>query len=137
MAQTKSNGRTQMDSQASRPGGHSGTNGSIPSGGIPGKLEYDQRLSDKILAAFNHAYASGAHKVAGRLRNVLADVESNERGSHDRRSAGAVSQADLWIGFIEARNDYNALVGSIDAQPEKVEVALETMKEAYRVWADS
>jgi hypothetical protein len=68
---------------------------------------------------------------------VLADVERNERGSHDRRLAGAVCQADLWIGFIEARNDYNALVASIDARPEKVEVALETMKEAYRVWADS
>lgn len=132
MAQTKSNGRTQMRSDTSRLAVGAGGNG-----GIPGKLDYDQRLSDKILAAFNHAYASGAHKVADRLRNVLADVEMSERGRHDRRSAGAVSQADLWIGFIEARNDYNALVGRNDAPAREVEAALESMKEAYRVWADS
>ena len=132
MAQTRSNGRMQMHSESTRlavqPGGN---------GGIPGKQDYDQRLSDKILAAFNHAYASGAHKVADRLRNVLADVERTERGSEDRRSAGAVSQADLWIGFIEARNRYNAVVATNDVRPKKVEAALESMKEAYRVWADS
>ena len=132
MVQTKSNGRTQMGSQTTDPVVHPGH-----SGDDLGKSEYDRRLSDKILAAFNHAYASGAHKVADRLRNVLGDVEGADRGKHDRRSDSAVSQADLWIGFIEARNGYNALVASDDTPPEKVEVALQSMKEAYRVWADS
>jgi hypothetical protein len=121
-----------MRSETSRLAVQSGRNG-----GIPGKLEYDQRLSDKILAAFNHAYASGAHKVADRLRTVLADVEMSERGREDRRSAGAVSQADLWVGFIEARNGYNALVAKSDVPARDVQAALESMKEAYRVWADS
>ena len=132
MVQTKSNGRTEMGSRTSAPVVHPG-----PSGDDLGKPEYDRRLSDKILAAFNHAYASGAHKVADRLRNVLADAERAERGKHDRRLDSAVSQADLWIGFIEARNGYNALVAADDTPPEKVEVALQSMKEAYRVWADS
>ena len=132
MVQTTSNGRTQMRSKSSRPVVQSGRNGDIL-----GKQDYDQRLSDKILAAFNHAYASGAHKVANRLREVLGDVERSARGRHDRRSRGAVSQADLWIGFIEARNGYNALVASNDSPPENVEVALDSMKEAYREWADS
>ena len=132
MAQTKSNPRTGARSKTSRPVIDLGQSGSVL-----GKLEYDQRLSDKVLSAFNHAYASGAHKVADRLRNVLADVERRERGEHDRRSKGVVSQADLWIGFIEARNGYNALVGSDDSPPKKVEVALDSMKEAYQEWADS
>jgi hypothetical protein len=106
-------------------------------GGVTAKPEYDRRLSDKILAAFNHAYASGAHKVADRLRNVLADVEQVERAKHDRRAASAVSQADLWVAFIEARNGYNDLVSKSDTSADKVEEALETMKSAYRVWADS
>jgi hypothetical protein len=105
--------------------------------GPAGKPQYDRRLSDKILAAFNHAYATGAHKVAERLRNVLVDVECVERQRNDRRSASAVSQADLWVSFIRARNGYNELLGQGDAPPEKVASALETMKDAYRVWADT
>ncbi len=96
MVQTKSNGGTQMRSETPRRVVHPGVNG-----GVLGKPEYDRRLSDKILTAFNHAYASGAHKVAERLRKVLADVERSDPGRHDRRSASAVSQADLWIDFIE------------------------------------
>ena len=132
MVQTKSNGTTQTRRETSRPVVHPGGNG-----GSLGRPEYDRRLSDKILAAFNHAYASGAHKVADRLRNVLAEVERSERSRHDRRMDSAVSQADLWIGFIEARNGYNALMASNDAPAEKVEGALDSMKDAYRVWSDS
>jgi hypothetical protein len=110
---------------------------SPPAGALEGKPQYDRRLSDKILAAFNHAYASGAHNVADRLRHVLVDVESGERRQYERRSASAVSQADLWVSFIRARNGYNELVARSDASPEKVESALETMKDAYRVWADT
>ncbi len=132
MVETKSNTNAGARSDASRSAIYPGVDD-----GALGKPEYDRRLSDKILAAFNHAYASGAHKVAERLRNVLADVELVERDKHNRRADSAVSQADLWIGFIEARNGYNALISAKDAPPQDVEGALESMKESYRVWADS
>lgn len=124
-----------------RGGGRSGSPGPVVhprlNGDAADKPQYDRRLSDKILAAFNHAYATGAHRVADRLRNVLEEVEHVERRKHERRTASAVSQADLWVSFIEARNGYNELVARSDAPPEKVESALETMKDAYRVWADT
>lgn len=120
-----------MRSEFVRSAEHPGFGGSA----VPTR-EYDRRLSDKILAAFSHAYASGNRKVAGRLRAVLADVETGRAGRSDCRGGGAVCQADLWVCFIDARNSYNALVGSIDAAPEMIEEALNSMKEAYRVWAD-
>lgn len=99
-----------------------------------GSLPYDRRLSDKVLAAFNHAYASGARKVAARLRTVLADVERVERASYERRRSSALAQADNWVAFVEARERYNALVACDDASDQEREAALEAMKDAYRDW---
>ncbi|MDH3241934.1 MAG: hypothetical protein OEO83_14865 [Alphaproteobacteria bacterium] len=132
MVQTKTEGGARAGSGAPGPRRQSQLNGAAA-----GQSQYDRRLSDKILAAFNHAYATGAHKVADRLRHVLQDVETAERHRYERRSASAVSQADLWVSFIRARNGYNDLVARSDAPPEKVESALEAMKDAYRVWADN
>jgi hypothetical protein len=102
--------------------------------GAPG---YDRRLSDKILAAFNHAYASGAVKTAQHLKSVLADVEGQERAEHNRRSLGAVDRADLWVTFVEARNRYNALSDGKTAAPARIDAAMEEMKDAYRAWSDA
>lgn len=102
--------------------------------GAPG---YDRRLSDKVLAAFNHAYASGATKAATRLKAVLAEVEAAERRAHDRRRSSAVAQADHWVVFVEARNAYNALADDKATKPAQLEAALERMKEAYRAWSES
>jgi hypothetical protein len=44
--------------------------------GMPG---FDRQLTDKILAAFNHAYAVGDIQVARRLHAVLALAEDHER----------------------------------------------------------
>ena len=132
MVQTKTKGAARARSDAPGPQRQSEFNGAAAA-----KARYDRRLSDKILAAFNHAYATGAHKVADRLRHVLMDVEGAELRKHERRSASAVSQADLWVSFIRARNGYNELVARSDAPPDKVESALETMKDAYRVWAET
>src|SRR5690606_5061814 len=75
--------------------------------GLP---EFDRRLTDKILAAFNHAYAVGEVEVARRLHTVLALAEGHERGrvlaasGMERRGNGALAQADLWVAYVEARN---------------------------------
>src|SRR5437870_13828910 len=50
-----------------------------------GKPQYDRRLADKVLAAFNHAYAVGAHDVARGLRDVLATVEAQDPFTLQRR----------------------------------------------------
>lgn len=132
MVQTKTGARSRGRSRSPRPAVYPCVDGNGSDG-----HQYDRRLSDKILAAFNHAYASGAHMVAERLRTVLEEVDHEERRKHDRRSASAVSQADLWVSFIEARNGYNELLASRDAPADKVESALESMKDAYRVWAET
>ncbi len=102
--------------------------------GAPG---FDRRLSDKILAAFNHAYASGAVQAANRLKAVLADVDTVERAAHERRQSSAVARADLWVIFVEARNAYNVLADTKDTKPTALEAALDQMKEAYRTWSAS
>jgi hypothetical protein len=102
--------------------------------GAPG---FDRRLSDKILAAFNHAYASGAIKAANRLKAVLADVDTVERAAHERRQSSAIARADLWVAFVEARNRYNTLSGVKDVKTSEMEAALEQMKDAYRLWSAS
>lgn len=101
-----------------------------------GSPSHDRRLTDKILAAFNHAYATGAVKTATHLKAVLADVEAQERSRFSRRNATAVGQAELWMAFVEARNRYNAAAAG-DAAAGDAETALEAMKNAYRAWSDA
>ena len=102
-----------------------------------GAPRYDRRLSDKILAAFNHAYASGAVQTATRLKAVLAEVETSERDRHERRTCSAMTQADLWIAFVEARNGYNALAAGKGVAPARLDDALARMKDAYRLWSEA
>jgi hypothetical protein len=100
-----------------------------------GAPRHDRRLTDKILAAFNHAYATGAVQTANHLKAVLAEVEDKERARYARRNATALSQADLWIAFVEARNRYNSLCETGDGAAG-TEKALDAMKDAYRAWSE-
>jgi hypothetical protein len=103
-----------------------------------GKPRYDRRLADKVLAAFNHAYAVGAHDVARSLRDVLAVVEAQDPFTVQRRHGHqATAQADHWIAFVEARNDYRRAAQDLDADAGAVERALVAMKDAYRRWSAS
>lgn len=106
--------------------------------GVPA---FDRRLTDKILAAFNHAYAVGDIEVARRLRAVLAMAEEHERRrvreepGRERRGGAAVDQADLWVAYVEARNRYQLLVATQGPQGAESCAAFETMKRAYRRWS--
>ena len=63
-----------------------------------GMPRYNRRLSDKVLAAFNHAYAVGEIEVAASLREILARLDNNqESGEAAQRRDGAIalSQADM------------------------------------------
>ena len=95
-----------------------------------------RRLSDKILAAFNHAYATGQFEVAKQLHRAL---KLNEVRSHDgpdnRESYDPIGQAELWIAFVEARDKYKALCNAGKPAPRDAIEALDAMKEAYRRWS--
>lgn len=102
-----------------------------------GMPAHNRRLSDKVLAAFNHAYAAGELEIAGLLRyaleaaSALGPVEDRER-----RIGDILRQADHWVGFVEARKDYNVLAEQDGADPQAVLEALEQMRGAYKRWSE-
>jgi hypothetical protein len=97
-----------------------------------------RRLSDKVLAAFNHAYAVGEIDVAAQLREILAKLERDRVVAYSERKATpvALSHADLWVEFVEARNDYRMACEDNSLDTEAVAHYLERMKDAYRSWSD-
>ena len=97
-----------------------------------------RRLSDKILAAFNHAYAVGESATAKKLRKVLVEHEAENGVPGDRRgSYDPVNQADLWVDFVEARNRYNSISEEKHANQGHKDKALTEMKDAYRIWSQT
>jgi len=101
--------------------------------GLPGYL---RRLSDKILAAFNHAYAAGEEEIAFRLHDALVAAEQQARLQYPERRVGrALKQAGLWIGYVDARNRYLGLTQGVAAERANVEAAEAAMTEAYRAWS--
>ncbi len=96
----------------------------------------NRRLGDKVLAAFNHAYAVGELDVAAQLREILAriEVDRGEKYGERRYSATTLGQADLWMAFVEARNDYQAVCEDASADAPAVTRALDLMKTAYEAW---
>jgi hypothetical protein len=102
------------------------------------RSQSSRRLSDKILAAFSHAYAVGEHEVADKLKDALAASEAKHaRRGDKRRSYDPLGQAGMWVAFVEARNGYRALVEDPNADADRLAVALDAMKEAYRRWSAS
>ena len=92
-----------------------------------GEASYGRRLSDKILAAFNHAYAQDRRDIADQLLqslNLCRDLEGAERVS------GALEQARLWMFFVQARDRYIEAVENGEAVAD----AEQAMKEAYAAW---
>lgn len=99
----------------------------------------NRRLSDKLLAAFNHAYAIGEADMATRLRSLLLEIETawpRPAGPAERRRTGAVEQADLWVDFVDARERYLRACDDGWDQGRR-DAARARMTEAHRRWARS
>ena len=97
-----------------------------------------RRLSDKILAAFNHAYAVGEMDVARMLKTALEQNEKHAgKFKEMRHSYDPLGEADLWVAFVEARNSYRHASESGAQDAAAIAQSLEDMKEAYRVWSSS
>lgn len=95
-----------------------------------------RRLSDKILAAFNHAYSVGEYDIAELLRDALLRNEAAGVAAGGLRAAyDPLGEAELWIGFVDARNRYRAACEADAGNADAVAEALDAMKQAYRVWS--
>ncbi len=103
--------------------------------GVPAN---SRRLSDKVLAAFNHAYAVGEIDVAAQLREILAKLERDRVVTYSERKATpvALGHADLWVEFVEARNDYRMACEDETLDAEGLARFLDKMKHAYQSWSD-
>ena len=100
--------------------------------------EITRRLSDKILTAFNHAYAIGETEIADKLREVLDRNEKNNRVEVEQRgNFDPIGQADLWVEFVEARNLYKKVCDDRKPPRDAVDKSLEAMKDAYRRWSSA
>ncbi len=101
-----------------------------------GSTRYDRRLSDKVLAAFNHAFGLGEVDAAERLRQILCDLEAQfAPDGEDRRRHQPLDDADRWVGFVAARELYRAACEAEPAGATEVDAALTEMKDAYRHWS--
>jgi len=100
--------------------------------GVP---EYGRRLSDKILAAVNHAYAVGERDVARQLRAILEEVERKFKNLGAKRREGALEDAERWTRFVDARDRYRTVSADSRFDPKEVGEALDEMKEAFRSWS--
>lgn len=97
----------------------------------------NRRLTDKVLAAFNHAYSVGEYDLAERLREVLILAEGRGRRQFlGRRADYAQQQATLWARFVDARNRYREAQQAADADPAALEQRFEEMRDAYQHWSD-
>ncbi|MDA1326193.1 MAG: hypothetical protein O3C34_15775 [Proteobacteria bacterium] len=95
-----------------------------------------RRLSDKILDAFNHAYSVGEFEIAKQLKAALVNNEKRAGAYREMREFyDPLGEAELWIGFVDARNGYRAASDKNGNDPHAIAEALDSMKEAYRLWS--
>ncbi len=103
-----------------------------------GTPKRDRRLSDKILAAFSHAAAEGAPAVAALLLRALEEAERDIDGAgNQRRRGGALLQAELWVEFVEARDNFRRDFYAEAPDPTEVERSRVEMMDAYKRWSYS
>ncbi|MDX1484459.1 MAG: hypothetical protein R3229_08260 [Alphaproteobacteria bacterium] len=113
-----------------------------------GTPRFNRRLSDKILAAYNHAYAADEAELANKLRVLLEEAEAKELAHCERpgasvidkpirRSSNAVHQAHLWSQFVDAKQGYVSLSIRENSPLEDVEAAYAGMRNSYTRWAVS
>ncbi len=101
-----------------------------------GRTRYDRRLSDKVLAAFNHAFGLGELDAASRLRQILCDLEARfAPEAEDRRRYRPLDDAERWTGFVAARQRYRAVCDAEPTDAAEVRAALAEMRATYRQWS--
>jgi hypothetical protein len=101
-----------------------------------GEPEFRRRLSDKILAAYNHAVAVGEDDLAEMLLEALELSERREAPKcANRKNYDPLGQARSWTAFVAARDDYRAACRNDIANVAAVTEALDVMRAAFRRWS--
>lgn len=99
--------------------------------GVP---RYNRRLTDKILAAFNHAYAMGEMDIARSLWDCLVAAERLGQQYRRRRPNQALDLAAEWVAFVDARDRYREASRTPHADPARASDAFRGMRDAYQSW---
>ena len=99
--------------------------------GVP---RFTKRLSDKILMAYNHAFAVGELDLAQDLFKALEVAEEQERQIATRMEFGAVNLARCWEAFVNSRNIYETCQVEVPVDTHRLDAAVESMMAAYNQW---
>ncbi len=100
--------------------------------GVP---RYNRRLTDKVLAAFNHAYAMGEMELARSLWECLVAAEKLGQQQHQRRRPNqALDLAAEWVAFVDARDRYREVSRLPQTKGEDASDAFRMMRDAYQSW---
>lgn len=110
-----------------------------------GDPKFRRRLTDKILAAYNHAYGAGEADLAARLKSLLEEAESRELewcerpggsvlAKPIRRNSKAVHQARLWTRFVDSRRAFVALSIRRDSPQDRLRSAYLGMRNDFARW---
>jgi hypothetical protein len=99
--------------------------------GVP---RYNRRLTDKILAAFNHAYAMGEMDLARSLWENMVAAEKLGQQYHRRRPNQALDLAAEWVAFVDARDRYREVSRTPQTGTDEASDAFRNMRDAYQNW---
>jgi hypothetical protein len=100
-----------------------------------GMPRYNRRLTDKILAAFNHAYAMGEMDLARSLWECLVAAEKLGQQHQRRRPNQALDLAAEWVAFVDARDRYRDVSRTHAPDPAAASEAFRSMRDAYQSWS--
>lgn len=103
-----------------------------------GQPRYSRRITDKVLAAFNHAYVLDELDLAQKLWEALVLAEeASLRQNSRRRPNQAIELAEKWVALVDARRTYQDMAKdpAIASSPE-AEEAYAQMRAAYRAWME-
>ena len=96
---------------------------------------YQQRLTDKILAAFTHSYALDEIELATELWAALELAERvSERENSRRVPNQALRLAQYWIKLVDAKRRYHDAMSIAGGREGEADQALQEMKAAYQAW---
>ena len=103
-----------------------------------GQPRYSRRITDKVLAAFNHAYVLEEIELAQKLWDALVLAEEASLRQHSRRRPNqAIELAEKWVALVDARHRHQKFAKdpALSSTPE-AEDAYADMRMAYRAWME-
>lgn len=103
-----------------------------------GQPRYNRRITDKVLAAFNHAYVLDELELAQKLWEALILAEEASLRQDTRRAPNqAIALAERWVKLVDARRKHQQMAADpkLASTPE-AEDAHRHMRESYRAWME-